>query len=71
MNYLMLILLLTGPVMAQESATASTTDNNVSAEIGAVKTGDEQADVPAPADQDFTPEQEISEDYPIPLPADI
>ena len=71
MNYLMLILLLTGPVMAQDSATASTTDNNVSAEIGAVKTGDERTDDPAAADQDFKPEQEISEDYPIPLPADI
>lgn len=71
MNYLLALLLLSAPVGAQESATESTADDNVSAEVRAVDTVAEQTDNPAPADQDFTPEQEISEDYPIPLPSDI
>lgn len=67
MKYLLLLVLLSLPGMAQES----TTDNKGSTAISAVETGDRETDGPAPTDQDFKPEQEISEDYPIPLPSDI
>jgi hypothetical protein len=59
---------------AADETEVSTTESESSSEI-AQQTEDElnqeEPDEAGPSDSDFKPDEEISEDYPIPLPSDI
>jgi hypothetical protein len=64
MRFYLVILLLPIMALAQESVD-STEEQKTPA-----KTAQEQRETP-PEDRDFKPSEEISEDFPVPLPSDI
>jgi hypothetical protein len=49
---------------------ASTDDEKASKNENVIEVADEVEDS-APSDEDFKPDEEMSEDYPVPLPSDI
>ena len=76
---LYLLMSFSGPVMAQQAAgedepTEPDTEQSIEVvqidEDESVQDEDE-SEIEEPSDIDFKPDEEISEDYPVPLPSDI
>ena len=79
MRLFLLFLLLTFSLaamaqQAEEESTAVETQNEQGAEVQTdeeAESASEDDEQSAPSDVDFKPDEEISEDYPVPLPSDI
>lgn len=70
MKSLLMMIVLSTPVIAEEADKQVTAEDNISISGNTEQTSQE-SDTTSNSEQDFKPEQEISEDYPISLPSDI
>lgn len=70
MKSLLMMIVLSTPVIAEEADKQVTAEDNISISGNTEQTYQE-SDTTSNSEQDFKPEQEISEDYPISLPSDI
>lgn len=70
MKSLLMMIVLSTPVIAEEADKQVTAEDNISISGNTEQTSQE-SDTTSNNEQDFKPEQEISEDYPISLPSDI
>tara|TARA_B100001248_G_C27254869_1_gene395571 strand:- start:1 stop:216 length:216 start_codon:yes stop_codon:yes gene_type:complete len=68
---LLTLLLLSLPVDAQQVQLPTSAEQEITGEANQVEQPLQENNDPASEESDFKPEQEISEDYPIPLPSDI
>lgn len=71
MIYLLTLLFLSTPVDAQQVQLPTTAEQEITGEANQVEPPLQENNGPENEESDFKPEQEISEDYPIPLPSDI
>ena len=67
---LLMMIILSAPVIAEEADKQVTAKDNISISGNTEQTSQE-SDTTSNSEQDFKPDQEISEDYPISLPSDI
>ena len=70
MRAFLISIVLSTSVLADEVDTEVTAEDNLSTAKNSGQTSQEN-DKTSNSEQDFKPEQEISEDYPISLPSDI
>ena len=70
MKSLLMMIVLSTPVIAEEANKQVIAEDSISISDNTQQTSQE-SDTTSNSEQDFKPEQEISEDYPISLPSDI